>query len=48
LRRAAGGGARRIFLHGGHKRSVSVRLHRAAGDALTRQRNMDYSHSGMF
>ena len=35
LRRPAGGGVRRISGHGGHKRSLNIRLCRAAGDALT-------------
>jgi hypothetical protein len=34
LRRPAGGGARRISGHDERKRSLSVHLHRAAGDAL--------------
>jgi hypothetical protein len=35
LHRPAGGGPRRIFGHGGRKRSLSVRLRRPVGDALT-------------
>jgi hypothetical protein len=34
MRRPAGGGARRISDHAGHKRSLNVRLRRATGDAL--------------